>query len=46
MNISFVLILIIKQKSGIPFLPLYTLYGSYNKIGPRNWFRTWWFKDD
>jgi hypothetical protein len=33
----FVFILKIKQKRGIPFLPLYTFPESLNKIYPRKW---------
>jgi hypothetical protein len=34
---SLVFILKIKQKSGIPFLPLYAFPASLNKIGLKKW---------
>jgi hypothetical protein len=34
-----VFILKIKQKSGIPLLPIYTFPESFNKIYPRKWLR-------
>jgi hypothetical protein len=36
---SFIFILKIKQKSGIPFLPFCTISASLNKICPRKWLR-------
>jgi hypothetical protein len=43
---SFIFILKINnKKSGIPFLPLYTLSASLNRICPKSGFGTCWDKE-